>query len=1348
MSVNLMSLCRAVCLVFCLVASWTVRAEHRSLVRAEADLSNNAVLALHQDDRGDMWIGTYDGLHCYNSHNTCVYRMDLDDPNSLCSNIIMKIVPAEKGSIWVTTSLGVNKFSIDDRCVALSSYGHNDVRHIAADRLGNMIFLDLNDSLNYYTPQLNEVRQMKIPSLKTEQILALWNGSERTFYSLNRDGQILCYKVQATNNETSVEVEIFAQIDHGHLVAAQYCEGRIYFLDKHAQLYSYWLDTGRLKHLSDLSQLGVKAETVTSFAKLKDKIFLLYRGGLLVELPDEGGAYRTRQMDYRLFSLCADRFQDILWIGTDGWGLMMYYHQERGVFTTLQLKHISEKLLKPVRAIYADDADNLWLGTKGDGVIRLSHYSDYKGGRIPRERIRIFNHKDGLSSDEVFSFAASRRWNLLWFGCEGDHLSYYSFDQERVCSIALGEGVEPMSRVHQIHAVNDSTLYFSNVARGLIEVNLTGERSPQIKSVHRYSFERGGYACNEFYAVTQNSDSTLLIGTCGGYGLISFHIHTKKYSFVDLSKFNTNVMSDILSICHTSRDELLLGTSSCLIHVDQNAQPHRFTREDGFLNDMIHGVLEDRFQNIWFSTNKGLVQYNPQKKSFHSYAHNIRELGVTEFCDDAFWRCPKTDKLFFGGVNGVVWVDPTLMPQSSYTPALRFLTMTHSDGEVEPLHYEHGETKAWKALVVQPHIHQFSVSFVAVDYLHGENFKYAYWLEGFSDQWIELDNTNQVSFFNLPAGEYRLHVRYRSNVMDENSIVATLPMRILPPWYRTTVAYWAYVLVSLVLVGGFIYFFRRHYHREQELAIARMEEMQREKIYEARVNFLANISHELCTPLTLINSMNEHLSEYANKERNVLKYTQVMRENVQGLNDLIQEILNFRKIEEEGFGDIRIRRVNISELLVKQVVAFDEAAKVNQIAIQLDVAPQLEWNTSRGFVRKIISNLVSNAMKYTPKAGKIRISACIEKKQTTSDEQLVLRFWNTGRGIAPDQLSKVFDRYRILERMDRNMYTDKASRNGLGLYICRGLTDALGGSISVDSRVDEYAEFVVRLPFAELREEDQVSDSKSEATIGKDLEQNTQSERHTVLVVDDHKDILWLISSTLSDRFRVTQASSVDEAIESLRTQTPDLIITDIVMPDRSGLDLINYVRNDKFLRSIPIVVVSAKITEREQVEGLAMGADAYLTKPFAESVLRATVGRLVENRTMLKEFYNTPESVYTVLDGQKMHEEDKTFIDEVVRTLHENLSQDGLGVEFLAEHMGLTTRNFSRKFKKILNRTPSDYIKDYRFETAANLLIKSDLTVLEIMYRVGISNKSYFYREFQKKYGMKPKEYKSSQMG
>ncbi|MCC8155051.1 MAG: response regulator [Tannerellaceae bacterium] len=389
-----------------------------------------------------------------------------------------------------------------------------------------------------------------------------------------------------------------------------------------------------------------------------------------------------------------------------------------------------------------------------------------------------------------------------------------------------------------------------------------------------------------------------------------------------------------------------------------------------------------------------------------------------------------------------------------------------------------------------------------------------------------------------------------------------------------------------------------------------------------------------------------------------------------------------------------------------------------------------------------MTNLLSNAFKYTPENGQIEVSVYRD------EQKLVLKVINTGEGIDENLLPAIFDRYHILENMNENMYTEISTRNGLGLFICKSLVEALQGSITVQSSKDTYTEFIVTLPVLEGTLS-QVEDETPEAVFipsAVSKEETTEEDKPVILIIDDNKDILWLISKELSSTYNVKEATNVEDAFSILEKVLPALIITDIIMPEINGLEFITRLRANKFTKHIPIVVVSAKISDTEQAEGINIGADAYLTKPFSPIVLHSIVNRLIINKKELKDYFYSPESAYDYTQGQVVHQEDRTFLDMVTRIIEENLEKENLRPEFIADEMGINTRNLYRRFKKISSLSPSDFIKDYRFSQAARLLVTTNLNVQEIIYKVGINNKSYFYREFQKKHGVTPREYRQRQ--
>ena len=904
--------------------------------------------------------------------------------------------------------------------------------------------------------------------------------------------------------------------------------------------------------------------------------------------------------------------------------------------------------------------------------------------------------------------------------------------------------------VHAIREVNDSTLWMATTGDGLLEV-VIGRKGGElvIKYVKSFILEKDGKICNEFHSMSYDDEASLLyLGSRGGYGLVRFNLLTKKYEFIPMNNAGNRAVGDVLCMCYSKDSTFYLGASSGMtqmkLHSGNPAEVRQYSRIDGIKNDMVHGILEDSDGCVWLSTNKGLTKYNPHNRFFHNY--ESPDLDVTEFSDDAYWKCPYTGKLFFGGINGVIWVDPQNDRQENYKPALHFFEMKMGH-ETHSL-YDYTDQKTGY-VTIPPNISTFSISFVATDYIHGENYEYSYLLENYNTSWTELQKDNEVVFTKLPYGNYVLKVRYKNDVFDSDAKEYFLHIRVLPPWYRGSWAMIAYGLVLATICLGIVYWLRRRIVEKQAEVARKIREEQKEKLYEAKLNFFANITHELCTPLTLINGVNDYIKISADRlaDGKLEKYARILGENVTNLNELIQEILDIRKIEEVGFSHIQIKRVSVSSLIRKQCESFIPVAEQNGINFTFsDVDKPVYWNTDVPSLKKIIRNLVSNAFKYTEQKGTIDVSVRIE------NESLIIKVYNTGKGIAEADLKTIFDRFHILGDLDGNNYTQMTSRNGLGLFICHSMVQLLRGEINVESKEGESAGFIVTLPYLEVEEMDLDEQADEEVPVAQPVVSAATAEttgnigNPVILVVDDNRDIVWLIKETLSSEYAVREAFNAEEALALMDQQTPDLIITDIMMPSMDGFALISRIKSDKFTRHIPLIVVSAKVSESEQAEGLDLGADVYLTKPFSSVVLHSVVNRLMANKKELKDYYYSPESAYEQSGGQLIHQEDKEFMDSVTAIIKENLAQDTLRPELIADKLGMNTRALYRRFKKISPLTPSDFIKDYRMMHAARLLVTTNLSVQEIIYQVGISNKSYFYREFSAKYGVTPGEYRRMQ--
>lgn len=1295
-----------------------------SLVRPNIYLSNNAVLDIYQDERGYMWFGTYDGLHSWNGRDTEVYRMELDNDKSLASNIIVKIVPAGPDDIWVSTSMGLSRFSTVGRTVSESYMQYREVYEIASDNAGNTLLVSRDDFVSVYLREKGEFVDVPAEGIRLGDVVEVWSSGEGVFNVLSRDGYARRFRIggdEGPSGSANVRAEGTVLVSDRPLESAFHEDGVLYFLDENAAFFKLERLGSNPVFLCDLSGYGDAGLSVSGVCSFGNCLYLSFYAGFLGRIV--GGQCEMVASDYRIFCIEKDAHQDILWLGTDGYGVFMYCDREEP-FKSILMSDLPINIKKPVRGVYTDSAGNLFLGTKGDGIIQIRDYTSLSDP-VPLSSIRRYTTADGLSSNEVYSFCPDG--DLLWIGSSGKNLNWL---RDNGNGVEIGSvNAELEGPVHQMCSPEKGTLYLASDGEGLVRLRYEIRDGKPCRTERRlYQFKHRNIDCNNFYALARETDSTLLIGLKSGYGIIRFNMKEGSYSFLDLSSLHSRALGDILSLS-TGGGDIYCGSSSGLIRIRRDGSVVRYNRNDGLANDMVHGVLADGEGNVWLSSNKGLIQFNPKTSVFHNYTSN--ELSVSEFSDDSYWHCTSTGRLFFGGVNGVVWVDSLFRQQTGWRPDIIFESISFSDGVKI---YNPGVEDDIR---IRSNIQKFTVNFVAIDYLNGENFEYSYCLdEDSGGEWTELQKSGSVSFPALPAGRHALKVRYRGSASDEAVGEAELEFRVLPPWYSSATALLCYFIAAMSVAFCGIVSTRRHYKRKQQEALAEAEEAHIKQLDQARMDFFVNISHELCTPLTLINGITEHLKDSLGGDPSFSKHIGLLESNVTGLRELVEEILNFRMIEGEGFGKLRIMKTDVAAEIREHMHSFDEMATGCRISLSASVNDVLEWNTDRSCFKKIIFNLVSNALKYTPYGGYVTVAADV------TEAGLELRVRNSGEGLTEEQMAVIFDRYKILDEMSTNMYAG-TTRHGLGLFICKSLAASLGGEISVSSSLGSWTEFRVILPHLDgnVAEFPETEPEKPETPSGENAPYEALP---AVLIVDDNKDIRWLLSNAFSDSFRVLEASGLEEAEAILDKSVPDIIITDVVMGGKDdGFELVRKLRADKYRRSIPVIVCSARVAEQDQIEGMDSGADAYFTKPFSVSVVKATAERLLSNRKMLKDWYDAPESARTIVNSKVMHNPDKEFVEKAILSMKENLTEENFNLERLADIMGLSSRNFYRRFKKITGQTPSEFMKQYRFESAARLLKNSDMTVQEVMYGVGISNKSYFYREFTRIYGKTPKEYR-----
>lgn len=1304
-------------------------------------LSNSAILSLYQDHQGVIWIGSCDGLNIFDGTNIHVYNPVNPTKAPLSGNLINDIMETEKDVLWIQTNYGLDR--LDTKLQTSKSFTEFKDKNYMAKSRDNDLFIVKDDGyIYYYQPEKQLFQKLEVPQIAFGHVLSTIIDKNNILWVFTSNNDTRSYQIIKNKEEIALTPNnLFKHSEQ--LLWAFAEEDLIYFIDKTYSLYEYDFGNQQQYFIADLKAEVETRGEVSSIIKQQNDYYIGFKSSGLIVLKymsNQKIKYQMQDTEIHsgIFCLMKDKYQDIVWIGTDGQGVYMYFNDTFSITNTL-LDTPVYQINNPVRTVYYDEEQTLWIGTKGGGILRIRNYSPETNAAVSFDRISISNST--LTDNTVYCFAPGSA-NRLWIGTENG-LNYYSYQNKQLKAFTVIADGKKVKYVHSINELNDTTLWVSTVGEGIVKVILdkTGS-SPSVKSATRIVLDDGRMASNYFFTSFQENDSILWFGN-RGYGAYRLNVETEQltpYRFDNV--VNSQTANDIFAI-YKNEKGYWLGTSSGLLHFNEDYS-HYHDRADLFSNNTVHGILEDQQNNLWISTNQGLVRFNPKTNTGQTYDRE-NGLEVTEFSDGAFYKDSRTETLFFGGTNGFVTVKPNAYIMADYMPQINLKGLSIFGKEYNIHDFLH-DKKGKKILQLDYSRNFFCIDFMAIDYINGNNYSYSYKLDEVSSQWIESGTSASAIFSNLAPGQYTLLVKYKNNMNGKECEPQKLLIQITPPWYLSNWAYILYfILIALFCILA-VYRIVHQYRRKQHRMIEKLNREKKEEVYESKLRFFTNITHEFCTPLTLIYGPCEKILAYPQSDSYIRKYGKMIQQNTEKLNGLILELLEFRRLET-GHKVLSIQRLSVSDKLRNIAESFCELAENKNLNYRLDIEPDIEWNTDISCFSKIVNNLISNAFKYTPEEGNITIGLKVE------NQLLTLNISNSGKGIAKENLAKIFDRYKILDPFEMN---GKNSRNGLGLAICKNMVTLLNGEINVSSIQNEITTFTVTLPELSPTAQEAETPQKVYATgplntntEPMELEQTTvnfDTSKHTVMIIDDDPSMLWFVSEIFVDKYNVLSFNNAAEALASLELKQPDLIISDVMMPEIDGLSFAQKIKQNKLWSHIPLILLSALHHEDDQVKGIEAGAEVYVTKPFNVKYLEKVVYRLIKRESDLKEYYSSIFSSFKVENGNCIHKEDQEFLDKVIETIEKNITNPDLSVELLSSDLGYSTRQFYRKLKPITDKSPADIIKEYRLTMAERLLLTKNYTIEEIMDKTGFNNRGTFYKLFSQRFGMPPRQYREQQ--
>lgn len=1275
-----------------------------SRIDHQQGLSHSAVFCFFQDPAGLMWLGTYDGINCYDGRSIEVFRSDFSSEQTLSNNVIHAINQADNHCLWISTHLGVNRLSQDPRQV-VESYEFKD--YYLHSNLHGHTWVVAQDSVYFYNPRLRRFIKLQTPVISTDDM------DRRSF--VTNDGVFWIFP-QESGTLIQVSVESFegdslsakASVTSGtfHPKAIRnifYQNGNFCFIDSEQDLYLYDISRKAKIYIRNLSTLLQDKDEIAGIVPFHEDIIIAFRThGLMRLCTSHKYEMEMIERNVRIYDIFHDPHQGILWVATDGQGAWMY-SRKKSVASNLLLSQLSPNLNRQVRSIMTDAHGDLWFGTKGDGLLHVTRYEE--GIRpekaevlSPEGRQTVSDYSKWNKEFHVYKLKPSRYHNGFWIGTSTPGLYFYSYDDRRLSEVKK-DTIEFTIDVHDLYEENDSTLYLVTSGSGFRKVTLARQGADfRIKKHKQYNFFFEQKEITMFFPMATEADSIFWLGS-RGQGVVRFRKNTEEYQVISLKQLLHKSMDDILSLHCDSVGNLYAGTTSGFVILPAHTAhttPRYIDRSQGLLNDMIHGILENSDGSLWLSTNRGLVKYNPTNGSFHTHYYSSG-MQVGEFSDDAYYRCPYTDRLFFGGIDGLLYLEEEKQkntPERYPDILLRKLSIGRQQRALEE-YYTADKT----GLQLREEENSFALTFAVPDFLSANDIEYSYLLEGYEQEWSPFSNVNEVFYTHVPAGNYTLKVKYKKDVFDNEYKYYSLPIRIVPPWYRSRTACISYLLLFLLLTGTAGYALYRRLRSRHKTKRPKGDN---------GYSHTAGYNHDSWSQLTLLYQACDRLRTGNLTPAEQQETVETMRETLMAA---IQRPDMLRGEEFHRFFPNRFivtARVDVREMLEKVLQTVAEQG-VPCTGIRLHAPEGMTFHIYKNALYSILYYCF-RTMAEEEAAEPVRVEASLQQ------ERLCLTFSGEGPQVA--------HLYETLTDRTQPPRRENADRTFGWKLLVRFVQSAL--ETTQTGMHYEEASHTLTLSITPALPEPQA-----------------EEEKKTVLLLEGREEMTWLISNLLADDYHVVTTPTIEAALEEIRRSVPSLLIVDLSVYAGNEEHFMEVIRRNRTLlsRTPFLPLLTWQVSSSVQRE-LVLWADSYLTLPYDILFLRELVYVAIYGKHEAKQIYMDELGELAGHICCTTHEQAE-FIRKLLQVIAHNLKEEELGSALIAERMNMSPRNFYRRLKDVSTLSLSDLIRNYRMEKASRLLQEEELSIQDVIAEVGISSRSYFYKEFTRMFGMTPKEYR-----
>lgn len=1318
-------------------------------------LSQISVLKIFQDSKGFIWFATRNGLNRYDGNEFVIYKHDPKDSLSLSDNHIISLAEDQNRNLWIGTASGLNQLNLKTNRMKQFSdakYGalaQSEVRSLLVDSR-NRLWVGTMKGLYLYIPEMEMFQRIDLNGLiKDEFISVIYETKQhQILVGTSTKGLFVCdmnMKVQkhfTTNTPhcrlPSNSVSALFEDSRGCLWGGSSYNGLFRIDIEQEEIVSY-----------DKENSLLTTNSIRCITESKGKLLVgTYDGLYSVDLSNhsfwkhtDASLEKGNLSHFSIYSLLVDKNQTI-WVGTYAGGAS-YSSRFNNRFNFHDPTTVFDALFGIYGSMVCTPNGCLYMATEGRGLLDYNLESDKYDYHPIGDSSRLQYSRNIIKSlmlDGEILWCGTSMGTIYQFNTRTkQYRLYYKFRQE-------------MS-IYSILPADDGGMWVatSDSKVGLMYV------SPKKELQTEFPIQGGKDTCSigSSRCVMQLREGVILVGT-RSEGLVKYDSKKKEMIWYDTKADMPNrlLSNYVTSIVRDSSGRIWIGTfgGGLSLYDERKGIVKEITKEQGLMENDICAIVEDQNQMLWISVSNGISKYDPQTGKCVNY-NSLNGIGIYEFTPHSGLLLSNGD-ICFSGNNGFVTFSPQDLQLNSFVPPLVFTRLVVNNKVIEP-EDESGIMASVLDDVGEIELdydeNNISISYSALNFVFSHENQYAVFLEGYDKEWNYIGNRRDAYYTNLSPGTYVFQVKASNNDGVWSQTTRKIHITVHPPVWKTWYAYFSYTAVFVSLLILIMYYISKKQKLEHELQFRQKEQLQLEGFHQAKIRMFTNFSHELRTPLTLIIAPLQELvsmPEFPSAVRNKLS---LIFSNAQRLLLLVNQLMDLRK-NQEGKLNLRISKGDMYPFLLEIYYAFSHLAAKKSIAFTFEnEEEQLPAWFDKSLMEKVVFNLLSNAMKFTPSGGQIVFSLSKVKPSSlpthyqtevktfpANTKFACLSVADSGKGITEEEIKNIFAPfYQGEDDNKENVGT------GIGLSLTRSIVHLHRGVITVSKNQPSGTIFKVYIPISRsvYGEEQLVKEETVEDVIPLDKAIHFNIEKKwTVLLAEDNDEVRKYVKECLDPYFYVLDVANGKEALELSLEKYPDLILSDIMMPQMDGLELCSRVKQDLQLGHIPVVLMTAKSMVVHIKEGFSVGADEYIVKPFNMDVLICRIINILESRDKLKKLYGkkfSPEAM-----GIEIVSGDDRFTQRFFHLIEKNISNPELSVDLLSQELAMSRANLYRKLKAVTELSPTELIRNKRLEVAARLLMESDYTVSEISVYAGFNSHAYFTNCFKSFYGYSPSEW------